>query len=134
MTSCNRFHQVPSHYILLINKHCFHLTNIGVFSGQYRRMKCRIFGSITSIEKVGSTTMDLVEIDLMCQVLADQSHSLFFDNCQNYAQNVYNCICQDKGVKVEFSSFSGARVIIQSLLLLVILLIATLLMVYSTSK
>ena len=118
----------PSHYILLINKYCFHLTNVGIFAGEYKRMKSRLFRTITSFEKVGTTTLDVIEIDDACQILAAQSHSVLFNNCQNYATNVYGIICEEKGVVVEFSSFSGARVIIQVLLIVIAALVITLLL------
>jgi len=113
----------PGHYVLLVNKYCFHLTNVGVFSGEYRRMKSQLFKSMISVEKVGSTTLDVMEIDHTCQVLAAQSHSLFFNNCQNFAQNVYETICEEKGIRVELPSFSGLTVLIQTLLLVIICLL-----------
>jgi hypothetical protein len=118
----NYMRHAPGHYILLINKYCFHLINVGLFSGDYIRMKAQLFQNIISFERVGSTTLEINEIDLHCRKLAAQSHSLFFNNCQNFATNVYESICEEKGIRVELPSFSGLTVIIQVLLIIIVCL------------
>jgi hypothetical protein len=84
-------------------------------------MKAKLLQNIISFERVDSTTLEIDEIDLHCRRLAAQSQ-LVLQQLSEFCHNVYESICEEKGIQVELPSFSGLTVIIQVLLIIIVCL------------
>jgi hypothetical protein len=77
------------YFTLLIGHNIHHLTNVSVFTGEYRIQILRDSGNITSMGLKGATSIDDQTIKELGHLLVDGSQNLSLKNCQRFSKRFF---------------------------------------------